>query len=146
MRIYLDTNILLDYLFGPARPSFESSMQVIGAAAEGKLTAVLSVQSVTDAAYIYTRKSTERQQEFRKRILVLCRFVKLTSITTEHAEMALLGSFPDFEDEEQLRCAISEQCHFFLTNDSGILEAQPIPGITAISPQEILSLAARQKP
>lgn len=143
MKAFLDTNIICDYLFGPARVEFCHSIQIINAAYNREIDTVISVQTIADAAYIYMGREKARQEEFRQRMERLCSFVELTTITPESARQALKGTFPDFEDEAQLRCAMEADCSYFITADQKILEAQPFTEIKAIHPALFLALASR---
>ena len=83
MKAFLDTNIICDYLFGPARVEFCHSIQIINAAYNREIDTVISVQTIADAAYIYMGREKARQEEFRQRMERLCSFVELTTITPE---------------------------------------------------------------
>ena len=144
MKAFLDTNIICDYLFGPARTNFHKSIHILNAACNREIDTVISVQTITDAAYIYTERGKYRQDDFRQRMEVLCSFVELTTISPESARQSLKGAFTDFEDEAQLRCAMEADCAYFITADQRILESQPFgEDIIAIHPAVFLELASK---
>ena len=139
MKIYLDTNVLCDYLFGPQRQEFDSSLRIFDAALKNQIEAYLSVQSVNDAGYIYTERYNARVNEFKTKIkLILKGSVRLVSILPETTLSALSGSFPDMEDEQQLLCAIDNGCRYFITSEKTILEKQPFENIEAILPSSFI--------
>lgn len=142
MKIYLDTNILCDYLFGRQRPEFENSLRIINAALQNQMEACVSVQSINDAGYTYTERYKLHTEEFRTRIKqILKGSMRLVTIQPETAFSALNGNFPDIEDEQQLLCAIQNDCRYFITSDKTIIDKQPYENIIAINPSEFIRLS-----
>lgn len=144
MNIFLDTNIILDVLICNGRNNREASLRIIDAArANNELNAFVSTQSLSDAAYLFTKSKKTDNKRFYKPVSKLLVFINLASVNPSHATLALDGLFPDYEDEVQLRCAIDAKCSFFITSDKQILERQPFDQIKAIHPAVFLELASR---
>ena len=68
IKVFLDTNVLIDVLSATNRPSTEYSSRIFQEIRNFKLEGVISVQSVVDAAYVF-RNDPKTQQLFRDRIL-----------------------------------------------------------------------------
>ena len=145
MKIFLDTNIIMDYLLRENRPNYNVSMRVLYAArCNPDIIAYTSVQSLTDAAFFFTKKSMTSSEWFLQPVKDLLSYVRLRNISEQDAYNAMSGNFSDFEDDLQLQCAIDAECVYFITGDQKILQNQPYKLITAIHPADFLARAARQ--
>lgn len=145
MKIFLDTNILLDVLVKENRPNYEYSRKIMDAArTTSDLAAYISVQSISDCAYYYTKKGKTDVIKYILPLRNILSFIRLRTTLEQSAYDALAGTFPDLEDEMQLRCAIDAECAYFITGDREILDHQPFKLIKAIHPAEFLAIAARQ--
>ena len=142
MNIFLDTNILLDVLI-EGRLHREASLKIVNAAKNNPdLSAFVSVQSLTDIAFIFTHKKKTDTLKFHAPLKELLSFLTLTTISTKAFGESLNGEFPDFEDEEQLRCALEENCSYFITSDRQILDTNPFD-IKAVHPHDFLAMASK---
>ena len=145
MKIFLDTNVVMDYLVQVGRPNCEATNQLLSAIKQHPwLVAYISVQSLTDCAFFFTKKSMTSNDYYLSPIRSLISFVRLRPMMEQNAYEALSGEFSDFEDEMQLRCAIDAECAYFITGDKEILEHQPFKLIKAMHPAEFLAIAASQ--
>ena len=144
MKVFLDTNILLDVLIREGRLNYDSSLRVLNAAKlNSGINAFVSVQSLTDVAYVFTGKAGTDPADFYEPVKKLLSFMNLHTISAECAIASLDRLFPDFEDELQLRCAMEIPCTYFITGDRSILDKQPFSNITAIHPADFLSMAQK---
>lgn len=142
MNIFLDTNILLDVLI-EGRIHRDASLKIVNAAKHNPdLTAFVSVQSMTDIAFVFTNKKKTDKQKFHAPLKEMLSFLTLTTISTRASGESLNGDFPDFEDEEQLRCALEENCSYFITSDRQILDTNPFD-IKAVHPRDFLAMASK---
>lgn len=142
MNIFLDTNIILDVLL-EGRIHRDASLKIVNAAKNNPdLTAFVSVQSLSDIAFVFTNKKKTDQQKFHVPLKEMLAFLTLTTISTKASGESLKGDFPDFEDEEQLRCALEENCSYFITGDRQILEMNPFD-IKAVHPRDFLAMASK---
>lgn len=55
MKLFLDTNVLLDILMD-SRPSHLESAMILGLGEKGVAQIVITTQSIVDAAYVFTQK------------------------------------------------------------------------------------------
>ena len=146
MKIFLDTNIIMDFLVREGRPNYVASSRILyEATGNPEVATYCSVQSITDCAYYFTKKGVTDVHLFIERIKNLLTFIRVKSPSEQLVYETLTHAFPDFEDEMLLRCAIENDCAYFITGDQRILDNQPFPSlIKSIHPADFLAKAAKQ--
>lgn len=72
MRIFIDTNIILDYLIG-REPYFDFADQIIADCANKKIEGFIAAHSIPNIFYILRKDMTENER--RNILLHLCRMV-----------------------------------------------------------------------
>lgn len=146
MKIYLDTNIVMDVLVGPSRENYNYSVRILNAIENNPgLMGLFSVQSLTDIAYSLTKHGGDNKKRFYEQAKTLLRILKLVSIKPTAADEAIWTEPDDFEDLEQILCAEDNGCSWFITGDLKLLATfQNTPEhIPVISPKEFLRLASQ---
>ena len=144
MRVFLDTNILMDLFVGNQRPNYASSVRILNAAEMiPELVGVVSVQSITDLSYSLAKYGSENRRIVFDRIRYLLSFLELVTISPDNARAALANNPEDFEDEEQLLCAADQECSWFITGEKRLLDLGERSGVRIISPESFLKLASR---
>ena len=78
IKVFLDTNVLIDVLSVAERPATEYSIRIFQEIRNFKLEGVITVQSVVDAAYAF-RRDLRTQSLFRDRILQIKNYVNYRS-------------------------------------------------------------------
>ena len=116
MRVYLDTNILID-LLDTNRVHHEDATYIFEMAKEGRLEAFLSSQSVLDTIYTY-RKAADPAM-LRASLLAITQFIHIAPIGLTEISKALQSEEPDIEDAAQAITADSQFCHLIISNDKG---------------------------
>ncbi len=147
MRIYLDTNIIMDVLVGPSRENYPYSVRILNAIEKTSgLTGFFSVQSLTDIAYTQTKYGTENRKRFYEQAKELLKIVKLVTIKPTNADEAIKTEPEDFEDLEQILCAEDHDCSWFITGDLKLLtNYQHLPErIPVISPKAFFEMASQK--
>ena len=147
MNIYLDTNILMDVFIGETRPNYRYSIAILNALKiKPELTGFVSVQSVTDIAYCFTKHEKEQRSVLYQNIKKLLLFLKLVTFTQAMSEQALKAEPRDFEDLEQILCAESNNCSWFITGDKELLKTygDDPKRINVISPEEFFRLTTKK--
>lgn len=135
MKIFLDTNVILDWLLG--REGAESSMKVLSYAHGKKyVREYTSLLSMTNIAYIC--RKTYPPSEIRT---ILKKVLKHLSNVLAMSDMVFYNALecksPDFEDSLQIQCAEFEGCDVIITrNGSHFKSYTPLPVMT---PEEFLS-------
>ena len=113
MKIFLDTNILLDLLL--EREKFEEAMIILNSVERGIHEAVILDITLVNVDYIAKKQKVDAK-EFLKLIVKNC---KITSVSNDLSLEALALDNNDFEDSLQYVCAKNEACEQIVTNDKG---------------------------
>lgn len=131
MKIFLDTNIVADWLFGrEGQASAEKVISIGNLPFNGVYTSVLSMSNIAYLTrkghdYDYVRAQMHRVSSCCN-ILTYCDFYS-----------ALKNASPDFEDAVQIACAEGKTCDVIITHDT-----KHFRGYTCIpvyTPEEFLS-------
>ena len=113
MKIFLDTNILLDLLL--QRAKFEEAMIILNSIERGVHEAVILDISLINVAYIF-RKQEVDVKGFLKLLIQNCKIVGADNkLSLEAVEL----DNADIEDSLQYVCAKHERCEQIITNDKG---------------------------
>ena len=137
MKIYLDTNIIMDVLVGPSRENYPYSIRILNAIEKTSgLVGLFSVQSLTDIAYSLTKHGADNRKRFYEQAKELF----------TNADEAIWAEPVDFEDYEQILCAEDNGCSWFITGDLQLLNNyQNLPErIPVISPKAFLEMASQK--
>ena len=116
VKVFLDTNVLLDVLEGD-RPSTVYSNLVFQAVRERLLEGVLTTQSIVDASYIAAKRKDSDFNAFCSHILQLMHYMNIESLDGFDLRDALLHPTGDFEDDIQYSRAMESACDIFVTSD-----------------------------
>ena len=137
MRVFLDTNILLDIIEN--RPGLvDSSVEVLDRCDELQAECYIAWHGLATAYYILKRGRTQAavMAEVDK-ILVWADIAPITRLTA-HCARAL--NFSDFEDAMQAAAAAECQAAMIVTRNVKDFAASPVP---ACSPEQFLVLHGR---
>lgn len=121
IKVYLDTNVLLDVLQG-GRPQTHYSQIIFQAIWDGQIEAVLSTQSIIDASYLVQKAGM--QSAFFNTITQCCNHVNIGEIDTFNIISACKNYSGDFEDDAQVALALDSFCDAFVTSDKKLLSGQ----------------------
>lgn len=149
IKVFLDTNVLIDMLSAEKRPSSDYSDRIFQEIRNCRLEGVISIQSIVDASYIF-RQDHDSLELFRDRILRIRNFVNLEPLDASDLQDALLSSQSDFEDALQCCHAESIGCDFFITSDKKLKNRYTNTGMQFCTPEEFVhimeGLPLRQSP
>ena len=134
MRLFLDTNILVD-LLDNTREHFQSAALVFEGAKEGLLDVCISSQSITDCAYISRKKP---YRVFRSAIKQIIPFVDILPISKDHLTKAISSDCPDLEDAALIACAEANLCDVILTSNKS--HFKPYTKLIVNSPEEFVRI------
>lgn len=133
----LDTNVLLDVLCTPKRPSAEASELIFQAIRDGYLEGVVTTQSILDAAYILSRIGESFDREaFGRSILSIMNYINIHSIHFLDVRDAILHPGTELEDDALYAHADADGCDAIITSDRGFLHRDNACGILLLSPEE----------
>ncbi|WP_296699613.1 PIN domain-containing protein [Algoriphagus sp.] len=134
MKIFLDTNILIDLLAN--RPPFSAeALEVFRLSEEGKIQLFTSTHSIATTYYILKKSVSE--SHLRHLLSELSEFVTVLDITQTIIKSSLKSSHKDLKDGIQIGCAESVgDIAYIVSRNLKDFKNSTIP---AISVQELLS-------
>lgn len=132
MRIFLDTNVIVD-LIADRRPYSQHAIRIFQSAEQGKLTLFATSHSIITTHYLLKRYLDEKA--VRDVLLNLLEFVSVQHADADAIKMALRSSHRDFEDAVQILCAAKVgNVDFIVTRNLKDFKTSEIP---AVSPEEL---------
>ena len=133
MTIFVDTNVLLDFLLG--REEFFPEARTIFALCEKKhVQGYISALSIPNIVYIMRKQLTDGKT--REVIATLQRIFKVADLKADDLQKALRLDFRDYEDALQSVAAARVKASFLITRN---LKDFGNSKITALTPKELLA-------
>lgn len=114
MKIFIDTNILLDVLTG-REPFYENSAIIWSMVEKDLIKGYISAISVNNIYYIVKKQLGKSEAE--KLIDKILKDFKVTSLTFEILKLARTMKEKDFEDVIQYFSALQTGCDFIVTRN-----------------------------
>ncbi|MCR5455719.1 MAG: PIN domain-containing protein [Bacteroidales bacterium] len=133
MKVFLDTNVLLDY--GQMRDGFMYADAIFQLGSVGYIEICASYLSYANMNYILRRLPQDERYEL---LNILYDDVNVISCDTLQLKYALTHQVKDFEDMLQYRCAQSAGCDILVTND--IDDYKEFCDMPFMTPLEFLNL------
>lgn len=138
MKLFLDTNVMLD-LLGNRNPFFEDAAKVVSLADKGKATLAVSALSFATTDYFLSKiLSPARSKEGLIKFKAVSEIV---SLDENIIDKSLSSNFSDFEDGLQYYSAIKSDCNYIITRNTKDFKSAEIPVMT---PQEFLTSLSQQ--
>ena len=131
--IFLDTNVLLDFVTG--RDGFENASAILQLGEENKVILMTSFLSMANTAYV--AKRGRNQSELYGLLQGLSEMVHVLSMNEMQYKEALSIIVPDFEDMLQFVCAKEHNCDAIITRNKKDFVFSTIPLYT---PAEFLRI------
>lgn len=143
MKIFLDTNVFLDYF--EKRGQYSAVSKIFDAVENGHLEAVISTGSAYTLCYlirmglkrsgVYRPEQTDRLRDIMNGVLEL---VSVIDLNHEEIGAAINNSqFDDLEDSLQHQCAVVHNCDFLITVNTRDFNCDDIQVLTPESFLEI---------
>ena len=132
MRIFLDTNVLLDFVLDD-RANKQTVQLLFKLLKSNGMEPYITTQSVIDMVYV----SSKDHVNALLFVHYLLNTFNVRPIESYCLRSALESGHPDFEDSVQLACAEEEECDVFLTSDEGILK-RDITSMLVMTPQQFI--------
>lgn len=133
MKIFLDTNIILDLLL--EREGYEDSAVLFQMQEDGELKLFVSILTMVNVSYIY--KKTVGEAMAAANLKYLSALVEVLPMDGDQLQLALMMGGRDFEDALQAVCAAEAGCDYIVTrNDrdfrlrAGAVKKYRIPEVT----------------
>ncbi len=145
MKVFLDTNIFLEYF--KRRRQYEAVSQVLSAIEDGRLKAIVSAGCIYTLVYL-VRTELKRQgihrpeQTLRVRQTLDIVLSMVTVAGISHKRMVSGNSdpaFDDIEDSFQYQCALQNKCDVFVTINLKDYRNAGTPAMEILSPEAFVS-------
>lgn len=114
MKVFLDTNVVLDVL-GKRVPFYKTSAAVLSLAESGQVTAVLAAHSVTTIFYLMEKHFG--RPKANAALLDLFNLVSVAAVDEDVLKEALSLNWKDYEDAVQAVVAIKSKSTHFITRN-----------------------------
>lgn len=140
MKVFLDTNILIDFLSD--RGAFTKyATEIFLFSAPKKVCLHSSTHAIATTYYILKKFTDEKS--LRLKLLDLTQMIEVLDVTRAQLKKALISDFSDFEDTLQIFNAESiSGVDYIVTRNLKYFKDSPIP---AIAPDEFMELLHRIK-
>ena len=133
MKVFLDTNVLLDVIEKRA-PFFAASHDVFMKSARKEIDALIGASSVTDIYYI-ANKNCKNAKQALNYIIDLLNVVNVVDTKAVDIQNAIKFNMPDFEDAVVAATAMRENAQYIITRNADDYKNAPI---LVISPVDFL--------
>ena len=134
-RIYLDANILLDYVLD--RPEKESAAKILQLINSGNIKAYISSSIIHILSYVLSKNfSIEKTKEV---IISIIHDIELIDMPKEIVLQSLNSKMNDIEDALQYHVALYNKIDFFISNDKK-LKKEAIPALPIYTPKELMMI------
>ena len=129
-KIFLDTNIILDFL-GEREKFYEPAAKVVTLADKKEIEIFTTTTSITNAFYILSKFESQKIAWEKVRKFKLICGISITN--DEVVEKALNSDFKDFEDALQYFSSVATNCEVILTRNEKDFKNALIPVMDAES-------------
>lgn len=132
MRIFLDTNILVD-LIADRKPFSQHAIKIFQAAEQGKIKLYTSSYSILTTHFLLKKYLSE--SNLREVLLNLLEYVSIVSANGNELKIGLRSPGKNFDDGVQILCAAGiEGISFIVTRNLKDFKASGVP---VLSPDEL---------
>jgi predicted nucleic acid-binding protein len=135
MKVFIDTNVILDRVLFRDEPNF-SSAKIFEASATGKIDGYIAALSFSHIAYILRKRFS--LDEIREMYICLCTIFNVVGLSKSNIIAASRNrDFTDFEDCLQYECAKNIRADYIVTNNSKDFTKS---GINVLRPDEFIKM------
>lgn len=127
-RIFIDTNIMLDFL-GERKPFYQPIAKIATLAEKEQLTMVVSPISFATVNYFLAK--FENQKIAREKLRKFKIISEICSLNEQTIEKGLNSSIKDFEDALQYFSATESNCEIIITRNGKDFKESLLPIMTA---------------
>ncbi len=133
LNLTIDTNIILDALL-KREPWHEAAEKIILLAADKKIAASITANTVTDIYYIVNRYTRDKNKA-REAVAGLAKVLDFTAVDKNDCVRAVNSPVDDYEDALLAVCAAKMKSKFIITRNVKDFENS---SVKAIEPDEFL--------
>jgi predicted nucleic acid-binding protein len=127
-RIFLDTNILIDYIDNSA--GADDAEQIFACGFSGEALLFASSLTFSNMAYIIKGRTQEEKYDALRQMAGI---VEIVDLRKQEVMAAIAHPVKDFEDMLQYQCAKAANCDYIVTNDRRHYDFSDIPHLTSAS-------------
>jgi predicted nucleic acid-binding protein len=132
MKLFIDTNILIDFI--TERPGVEEASMILQLGEDGKVSLATSVLSMANLAYVARRGRTS--SELYALLSGIASMLEILPMDASQFSLALQREVSDFEDMLQYQCAVATKCDVIVTRNGKDFKFASLP---ILSPIELLA-------
>jgi predicted nucleic acid-binding protein len=144
MKVFLDTNIFLEYF--ERRRQYQAVSQLLSAIEDGRLKAVVSAGCVYTLAYLVRselkRQGIHRPEQTTRLRQTLDIVLSLANVVGISHKRMVNGNndpaFDDIEDSFQYQCALQNKCDALITINLKDFSRADSPVMEILSPEEFV--------
>ena len=134
MKVFLDTNILVNFITG--REGVEQASEILQMCDEGKVELYASILTMINTAYVARKGRTK--ENLREELLALSRMIHVLPMDESQWQSALRQDARDLEDALQYQCALAAGCDCIVTRNRRDFD---FAKAAVYTPQEFLAQA-----
>ncbi len=134
MRLFLDTNVVLDVLAG-RQPWLHDSATVLSLLETDGFDGILAAHSITTLHHLCAKELGRDQATAA--LVSLLRLVSVAPLDQELILKAIALGWGDFEDAIQVVAATEANADYLVTRNASDFRASPVP---VVSPSELLAI------
>jgi predicted nucleic acid-binding protein len=127
-RLYLDTNVILDYL--QKRPNADFIQTILFMAHKNRVSLFTSVLNFATIFYIEKRRG-HTTKKILDRFRLINKVISPVDQTAKSYKSALNSNFSDFEDALQYFAALESESTFIITGNKKDFKQSEIPVLTS---------------
>lgn len=129
MKLFLDTNVLIDFIL--ERPLFyQPAAMIVSLAAERKIDICVSALSVVTANFICIERCKMSLDVYRRKVDFLRNFIEVCSVDSSDINSSYEANWKDFEDGVQYFSAIRSGVDYLVTRNVKDFEENDLKVIT----------------
>ena len=129
MKLFLDTNVLIDFIL--ERPLFyQPAAMIVSLAAERKIDFCVSALSVVTANFICIERCKMPLEVYRRKVDFLRNFIEVCSVDSSDINSSYEANWKDFEDGVQYFSAIRSGVDYLVTRNVKDFEENDLKVIT----------------
>lgn len=134
MRLFFDTNVLLDVL-ADREPFAEDAARLLSLLERGHASGFIAAHTATTLFYLLSRALGRKKA--KSALLDLLKLVDVVSVDQDRLLQALAMNWKDFEDAVQAACATKAEVDYLVTrNERDFAKAD----VDVISPKDLLAI------
>lgn len=129
MRIFIDTNVVVDFLTHRS-DYYEPAASIFQLAKVDAVSCIVSSLTIINCAYLM--RKIYGKQDTLQRLALFMRLLNVSAIDQSVIEQAMQSEPYDFEDAVQYHSSLLEQADLIITRDKKGFRDFPIPVMTPI--------------